>query len=84
VWFRHAGLFIYSFNVNVRPLIAGRTFFYRTSCIVRSSNAHSGIDPRSALVVLSVSTITLGRINDGDTLHRDNTGHGVRCVGARQ
>jgi hypothetical protein len=47
VCFRHAGLFIYSFNVNVRPLIAGRTFLYRTSCIVRSSNAHSGIDPRS-------------------------------------
>jgi hypothetical protein len=31
--------------VKVRPLIAGRTFLYRTSCIVRSSNPHSGIDP---------------------------------------
>jgi alpha/beta hydrolase fold len=45
VWFRHAGLFIYSFNANVRPLISGRTFLYRTSCIVRSSNPHSRIDP---------------------------------------
>jgi pimeloyl-ACP methyl ester carboxylesterase len=25
--------------------------------------------------MLSVSTITLGRINDGNTMHGDNTGH---------
>jgi hypothetical protein len=38
VCFRHAGLFIYSFNVNVRPLIVGRmrTFIAHPASFVQA------------------------------------------------
>jgi hypothetical protein len=62
VCFRHAGLFIYSFNVNVRPLIAGeRSFIAHPASLVQAIRV-AAFDPRSALVVLSVSTITVGQI----------------------